>query len=129
MFLKTHVFHSVVILIFAVLCANYLTSLVTIGFGFQLMIEILYNIVLMLLISLALLNFFSRSTAKSMYLLLGAACLVFSEILVVADMYIDNMTIFNNTYSFLFVAGLFFVFKQAFLEHQEFKFLEPKISG
>jgi len=80
------------------------------------------------MISLAMLNFFSRPTTKSMYLLLGVFFLVTSEILIVANLYIDNKLIFTNAYSILFLLGLFFVFRQAYLEHQEFKFLEPKVN-
>ena len=107
-----------------------MTDVTGFEFGYELLFEFVYNVVIMFMMSLALLNFFSRMTHKSMYLFLGTFCLVASEMLTVAYYYIDSKVIFSNTFSILFLLGFAFVYHQSRLKHQEFKFLDqPCFAG
>jgi hypothetical protein len=128
-FFKTHVFQVVTLLIFSIVCVHYLTDLTNFEFGTPLVLELFYNTVIMVMISMAMLSFFSRPNNKSMNLLIGVFCLVASEILTVAYLYMDNKLMFSNAYSILFILGLSFVFRHAYLEHQEFKFLEKQVEA
>ncbi|PTM07731.1 MAG: hypothetical protein DA407_09980 [Bacteroidetes bacterium] len=76
-------------------------------------IEIFYNIVIMLLLTVTLINYISRDSKKAMNLLLGALCIVFSEIIQVAYFYVSDKNILNVTYSVLLVFAFCFFYIQA----------------
>ena len=76
-------------------------------------IEIVYNIVVMLLLTVTLINYISRDSKKAMNLLLGALCIVFSEIMQVAYFYVSDKNILNVTYSVLLIFAFCFFYIQA----------------
>lgn len=76
-------------------------------------IEILYNIVIMLLLTVALINYISRDSKKAMNLLLGSLCIVFSEVMQVAYFYVSDKNILNVTYSVLLIFAFCFFYIQA----------------
>lgn len=76
-------------------------------------IEIIYNIVIMLLLTVTLINYISRDSKKAMNLLLGALCIVFSEVMQVAYFYVSEKNILNVTYSVLLVFAFCFFYIQA----------------
>lgn len=126
-FFKKYALQVIILLILDIVCVYYLTDVTGFEYSFELLFEFVYNIVIMFMMSLALLNFFSRMTHKSMYLFLGIFCLVASEMLTVAYYYIDSKVIFSNTFSVLFLLGFAFVYHQSRLKHQEFKFLDQPV--
>ena len=128
-FFKKYVLQIIILIILDIVCVYYLTDVTGFEYSFELLFEFIYNIVIMFMMSLALLNFFSRMTHKSMYLFLGVFCLVASEMLKVAYYYIDNQVIFSNTFSVLFILGFAFVYHQSQLKHQEFKFLDQPVKA
>ena len=76
-------------------------------------IEIFYNIIVMLLLTVTLINYISRDSKKAMNLLLGALCIVFSEVIQVAYFYVSDKNILNVTYSVLLVFAFCFFYIQA----------------
>jgi hypothetical protein len=76
-------------------------------------IEIVYNIVVMLLLTVTLINYISRDSKKAMNLLLGSLCIVFSEIMQVAYFYVSDKNILNVTYSVLLIFAFCFFYIQA----------------
>jgi len=76
-------------------------------------IEIVYNIVVMLLLTVTLINYISRDSKKAMNLLLGALCIVFSEVMQVAYFYVSDKNILNVTYSVLLIFAFCFFYIQA----------------
>ncbi len=128
-FFKKYSLQIIVLLILDVLCVYYLTDVTGFEFGYELLFEFVYNVVIMFMMSLALLNFFSRMTHKSMYLFLGTFCLVASEMLIVAYYYIDSKVVFSNTFSILFLLGFALIYHQSRLKHQEFKFLDQPVKA
>lgn len=76
-------------------------------------IEIFYNIVVMLLLTVTLVNYISRDSKKAMNLLLGALCIVFSEVMQVAYFYVSDKNILNVTYSVLLIFAFCFFYIQA----------------
>ena len=76
-------------------------------------VEIVYNIVVMLLLTVTLINYISRDSKKAMNLLLGALCIVFSEIMQVAYFYVSDKNILNITYSVLLIFAFCFFYIQA----------------
>lgn len=79
------------------------------------LIEIVYNTVIMLLLTLTLINYVSKYTKKAMNLLLGALCIVFSEVIQVAYYYVSEQKILSIFYSVLLVIAFAFFYIQAFL--------------
>jgi hypothetical protein len=78
----------------------------------QFYIEFAYNTVILLLLSSALLNYFYRDNKKSLYLFIGSLFVVFSEVLDVAYIYIDQksfLSIFSTT---LVLAAFYFYYQQ-----------------
>jgi hypothetical protein len=76
-------------------------------------IEVLYNIVVMLLLTVTLVNYISRDSKKAMNLLLGALCIVFSEVMQVAYFYVSDKNILNVTYSVLLIFAFCFFYIQS----------------
>jgi hypothetical protein len=76
-------------------------------------IEIVYNMVVMLLLTVTLLNYISRDSKKAMNLLLGALCIVFSEVIQVAYFYVSDKNILNVTYSVLLIFAFCFFYIQS----------------
>lgn len=75
-------------------------------------IEIVYNIVVMLLLTVSLINYISRDSKKAMNLLLGSLCIVFSEVMQVAYFYVSDKNILNVTYSVLLIFAFCFFYIQ-----------------
>ena len=79
----------------------------------QLYIEIVYNVVMLLALSLPLVNYFYRDNVKSLYLFLGAMCLVFSEVIWVAYIYISASIFLNILSTSLYVIAFYFFYRQS----------------
>ena len=76
-------------------------------------LELVYNIVLLILLSMALLNYFYNDNIKSLYLFLGALCIVFSEVLDVAYIYITQRCILNFLATTLALGAFYFFYQQS----------------
>ncbi|MCO4820512.1 MAG: hypothetical protein KC469_00490 [Flavobacteriaceae bacterium] len=76
-------------------------------------IEIVYNTVVMLLLTLSLLNYISRDSKKAMNLLLGSLCIVFSEVIQVAYFYVSDKNILHVTYAVLLIFAFCFYYIQS----------------
>ena len=75
--------------------------------------ELIYNIVTLLLLSAALLNYFYRDNQKSLYLFLGVLCLVFSEVIDIAFIYVAQRDILNILSTSLSLAAFYFLYQQS----------------
>lgn len=82
-------------------------------------IELIYNIVVLLLLSASLLNFFYRDNKKSLYLFLGSLFIVFSEVLDIAYIYIAQRSLINILGTTLAIVAFYFYFQQSKLEYNE----------
>ncbi|MEY8848720.1 hypothetical protein AB9K26_07885 [Psychroserpens sp. XS_ASV72] len=81
-------------------------------------LELLYNSVIMFLMAVALLNYMYRDDKKSMNLLIGTICIVFSEVIQLAYFYISDMNLLNVLCSMFLVFAFLFLFIQSKLEHR-----------
>lgn len=77
------------------------------------LVEIAYNTVIMLLLTITLINYISKYTKKAMNLLLGALCIVFSEVIQVAYYYVSDQNILSIVYSSLLVLAFAFFYFQS----------------
>ncbi|MDO5981195.1 hypothetical protein [Flavivirga spongiicola] len=76
-------------------------------------LEMIYNIVMLLLLSVALLNYFYRDNKKSLYLFIGALCIVFSEVMQVAYFYIAERSLLNFISTTLTLIAFYFFYQQS----------------
>lgn len=76
-------------------------------------LECAYNIVILLVLSLSLLNYFHKDNKKALYLFTGSLLLVFSEVMDVAFIYaVDRLFIKILSLKFSFV-GFYFIYEQS----------------
>lgn len=85
-------------------------------------IESSYNIIILLLMSSAFINYMYQDDKKSMNILIGSICILFSEILQLAYFYIVDYIFLNLIYSIFFVLAFVFFYLQSLLNYT------PKIS-
>jgi len=76
-------------------------------------LELTYNIVLLVMLSLALLNYFYRDNKKSLYLFLGALCIVFSEVMDIAYIYVAQRHFLNFLATTLTLGAFYFFYQQS----------------
>ncbi|TYA71488.1 hypothetical protein [Seonamhaeicola marinus] len=74
--------------------------------------ELVYNIVMLVLLAASLLNYFCRDNQKSLYLFLGALCIVFSEVIDVAYIYITQRSLLNFLSTTLSLGAFYFFYIQ-----------------
>lgn len=92
-------------------------------------LELTYNVVVLALLSLTLLNYFYRDNKKSLYLFLGALCIVFSEVMDIAYIYVVQRCILNFLSTTLALGAFYFFYQQSKLlnvaaEEENFVFVE-----
>ncbi|WP_242134862.1 hypothetical protein [Aestuariivivens marinum] len=78
--------------------------------------ELTYNIVMLILLSLSLLNYFYRDDKKSLLLFIGSLCIVFGEVLGIAYLYMANMAnegVFNFLSTTLYLIAFCFFYWQS----------------
>jgi hypothetical protein len=93
--------------------------------GPEFLVEFIYNVVTLFLLSIALLNYFCKDDRKSLLLFLGSLCIVFSEVIQIAYFYISSKNLLNVTYSILLILAFYFFYYQSTLENEEQKKLQP----
>ncbi|SFZ92171.1 hypothetical protein SAMN05428642_102570 [Flaviramulus basaltis] len=92
-------------------------------------LELIYNIVVVLLLAISLLNYFHKDNKKSLYLFLGSLCIVFSEFMDVAYIYIEKRSFLNIIATSLTVGAFYFFYQQSRLlndkkKEQEYMLLD-----
>ena len=94
-------------------------SIASIPLDYTYFVELSYNAIIMILMSLSLINYMYKDTKKSMNLLVGCIFIVFSEVIQIAYYYITD---FDNTlnvvYSVFLVAAFVFFYLQSRLEDE-----------
>ncbi len=87
-------------------------------------LEITYNVVIMILLTAALINYLSRDSKKAMNILLGCLCIVFSEVIQVAYYYVSEINILSISYSILLVLAFYFFYIQSSMSYEESNLVE-----
>lgn len=90
----------------------------------QYMVEFAYNAVVMLLLSVALINYIYREDKKSMNFLIGSIFIVFSEVIQLAYFYVSDSNLLNVICSFFLVIAFVFFYLQAQLNNEEVLMIE-----
>lgn len=115
--LKRFVGPAVILLVLDVFCVYIVTETASAELNLsEFFVELTYNGVIMILLSVALLNFLNRDSNKSMLFLIGSIFIVFSEIIQLAYFYIVESNDLSATYATFLVMAFFFLYLQSQLE-------------
>lgn len=82
-------------------------------------IEITYNISMLLVLTFSLLNYLSRDNKKSLFMFLGSLSIVFSEVISVAYLYVAQQNLLNFLSTSLTLLAVYFYCRQASLSNEE----------
>ncbi|WP_338358737.1 hypothetical protein [Yeosuana marina] len=82
-------------------------------------VEIVYNIIMLLLLSASLLSYFYKDDKKSLFMFLGSMSIVFSEVIGVAYIYVAQQNLLNFLCTTLTVLAFYFFCKQAKFNYEE----------
>lgn len=81
--------------------------------NYQYFIELIYNIVMLLLLSISLLNYFYRDNRKSLYMFVGSLLMVFSEVMSFAYLYVTHHYALNLIVVSLALLAFYFFYQQS----------------
>lgn len=113
-----------ILLLLDIFCVSLVTATAVSSINFyDYALEYSYNAIVMILLSIALINYMYRNDTKSMMLLIGSMCIVFSEIIQLAYFYVIKEKTLGFVYSFLLVVAFIFFYIQS---QQEFTGPEPE---
>jgi len=119
--LKNYVFHLIILLGLNIYIIYVLLNIVYPydDISPEYFVELTYNVVTLILLSVSLLNYFYRDNRKSFMLFIGSLCMVFSEVIQVAYMYISekNLLIFSS--SIFSILAFYFFCCQASLKNKK----------
>lgn len=87
--------------------------------SYEYFVELIYNIVMLLLLSSSLINYFYRDNKKSLYLFVGSLCIVFSEVISVAYLYVAKQDLLNFIAVSLALIAFYFFYQQSKLDNEE----------
>lgn len=86
---------------------------------YEYILEYLYNTVIMVLLSVAMINFMYRDDKRSINLLIASIFIVFSEIIQLAYFYVAEYDELNIVSSVLFILAFVFLYLHAKLKNEE----------
>ncbi|OMP29793.1 hypothetical protein [Mangrovimonas sp. DI 80] len=113
-------FHVLILFILDCFCVVIVTNTTKSELGvYPYVLEFIYNAVIMLLLTLALLNYIHKDDKKSMNFLIGSICIVFYEVIQLAYFYISETNILNVISSVFLVLAFVFLYLQSRLVYSE----------
>jgi hypothetical protein len=83
------------------------------------LLENTYNIIILVVLATALLNYFYRDNEKALFLFFGVLCIVFSEVIDVANIYISESNLLNFLATTLVLGAFYFFYEQAKLSNDK----------
>ncbi len=86
--------------------------------------DTIYNILMLTLIPVSLLNYFYKENKKSLFMFLGSLFIVFSEVITVAYLYVREENLFNFLTTTLTLLALYFFCRQSKLVSKEINQLD-----
>ena len=119
--IKQFPIHILILLILDVYCVV-LVSKISITGGYmeniiEFIIEILYNCSIMLLLTITLVNYLSNDSNKAMSLLIGALCILFSEVLQVAFYYVKYIHILEVAANIMLIVAFILFYTQSSMSY------------
>ncbi|MCB4809316.1 hypothetical protein LG651_13750 [Tamlana sp. 62-3] len=118
-FVLKNLWIHIIVLAFLNIYLIYVLQLVSdtsLRYEFESIFEVIYNSIVLLLLSISLLNYFYNDNKKSLYLFLGSLSIVFSEVMDVAYIYVSSMSlIYVLGSTFTLLAFYFFYLQSGFV--------------
>ena len=114
--------HLVILIILDIYCVILVTDVAikseALTSIYDYILEFVYNIVIMALLTITLVNYLHRDSKKAMNLLLGTLCIVFSEVIQVAYYYVSEIMILSIAYNVLLILAFCFFYIQIVMIHE-----------
>ena len=116
---KKYPFHILVLIILDVFSVVVVTNTAMHKLSFhEYYMEFIYNSVIMILLTVALINYIDKEDKKAINLLIGSIFIFFSEVLQLAYFYISNMNLLNVICSLFLVLAFLFFYLQSTLNYE-----------
>jgi len=113
-------FHVLVLIVLDVLFVINVTETATEALEvYEYWVEFIYNSLLMILLSLTLLNVAQNENKRSMSLLIGAICIVFSEVIQMAYFYVSDNNILNILSALFIMTAFGYLYFHSILDDGE----------
>ncbi|MCH4553005.1 hypothetical protein [Aestuariibaculum lutulentum] len=113
--IKNYFIHLIVLSVLSVYIVYFLQGVVKpyVSVTDEYYVELVYNIVLLLLLSTALLAYFYKDNVKSLYMFVGVLSVVFAEVMWVAYNYMGERNLLNLLSTTLYLVGFYFFYRQS----------------
>lgn len=111
--------HLVILIILDVFCVVVVTNTTLSRLNaYEYYLELVYNSVIMILLTVALINYIHKDDKKAINLLMGSIFIFFSEVLQLAYFYISNINLLNVLCSLFLVLAFLFFYLQSRLDYE-----------
>lgn len=117
--LKRFPVHLIILIILDVFCVVVVTNTTLSRLSpYEYYMELVYNSVIMILLTVALINFIQKDDKKAINLLMGSIFIFFSEVIQLAYFYVADMNLLNVICSIFLVFAFLFFYLQSSLSHE-----------
>lgn len=124
--LKNYFIHVIVLLVLNVYIVYVLITIVNPKFQedseYLIGVEFIYNVVMLLLLTISLISYFYNDNKKTLLLFFGSICIVFSEVIQIAYFYIVDQDLLNIIQTLLFVLAFCFFYFQSKVKNKKVHF-------
>lgn len=117
--LRKFPFHLIILIILDVFCVIVVTNTAIDRLNYyEYFVELIYNSVIMILLTVALINYIHKDDKKSINLLIGSIFIFFSEVIQLAYFYVSNINLLNVFCSLFLVLAFVFFYLQSRLSYE-----------
>ncbi|TYB79657.1 hypothetical protein [Bizionia myxarmorum] len=124
--LKNYFIHIIVLMVLSIYISYVLLTIVNPRFTYTeeslIIIELVYNIVMLLLLMVSIISYFYNDNKKTLFLFLGSICIVFSEVIQIAYFYVTDQDVLNIVQTLLFVMAFTFFYFQSKVKNKKVQF-------
>ncbi|MBA6151132.1 hypothetical protein [Gelidibacter maritimus] len=112
-------FHLLILVILDVFCVIVVTNTTIERLNYnEYYVELIYNSIIMILLTVALINYIDKNDKKAINLLLGSIFIFFSEVIQLAYFYVSNDNVLNVFCSLFLVLAFVFFYLQSRLSYE-----------
>lgn len=117
--LRKFPFHLIILILLDVFCVIVVTNTAIDRLNYyEYFVELIYNSVIMILLTVALINYIHKDDKKSINLLIGSIFIFFSEVIQLAYFYVSNINLLNVFCSLFLVLAFVFFYLQSRLSYE-----------
>ena len=116
---KKYPLHILILIILDVFCVIVVTNTAMHKLSYhEYYMEFIYNSIIMILLTVALINYIHKQDKKAINLLIGSIFIFFSEVIQLAYFYVSDINLLNVMCSLFLVLAFFFFYLQSELTYQ-----------